>query len=243
LPARARLSRRRSVTSVRRSSCTSRTLPCRTWRSRRSSRRSTSLREPTPPGRLGTGHGTSTTCRWLRADQPAGKPRQTPEHGGPDGHRSDASRTRSRHPAVDSSSSGALRRRVHGSSLTNAADTTAGHNAVADLSRDSGRRFECEVELTHLRMEKAFEGSVSLDHGEGEVRSIFDGRGRQHEAEAEPLSRSSRSSTSGSAFTSPTPTSCCLTSLRKPGPQTKRSPPRLSRTISRTSASPSTAPS
>jgi type I restriction enzyme, R subunit len=38
-------------------------------------------------------------------------------------------------------------------------------------------------------MEKAFEGSVSLDHGEGEVRVIFDGRGPQHEQEAEHLSR------------------------------------------------------
>ena len=46
-----------------------------------------------------------------------------------------------------------------------------------------------EVELTHLRLEKAFEGSVSLDHGEGEVRTIFDGRGPQHEIEAEHLSR------------------------------------------------------
>jgi len=46
-----------------------------------------------------------------------------------------------------------------------------------------------EVELTHLRLEMAFEGSVSLDHGEGEVRTIFDGRGPQHEPEAEHLSR------------------------------------------------------
>jgi type I restriction enzyme R subunit len=46
-----------------------------------------------------------------------------------------------------------------------------------------------EVELTHLRLEKGFEGSVSLDHGEGEVRTIFDGRGPQHEQEAEQLSR------------------------------------------------------
>jgi hypothetical protein len=34
-----------------------------------------------------------------------------------------------------------------------------------------------EVELTHLRLEKTFEGSMALDHGEGEVRTIFDGRG------------------------------------------------------------------
>src|SRR5262249_2084484 len=46
-----------------------------------------------------------------------------------------------------------------------------------------------EVELTRLRLEKAFEGSVSLDHGEGEVRTIFDGRGPQHKPEAEHLSQ------------------------------------------------------
>jgi type I restriction enzyme R subunit len=46
-----------------------------------------------------------------------------------------------------------------------------------------------EVELTHLRLEKAFEGSVSLDHGEGEVSTIFDGRGPQNEQPAEHLSR------------------------------------------------------
>lgn len=53
---------------------------------------------------------------------------------------------------------------------------TTGSEGRLDLGR--------EVEPTHLRPEKAFEGSVSLDHGEGEVRTIFDGRGRQHEIEA-----------------------------------------------------------
>jgi type I restriction enzyme, R subunit len=38
-------------------------------------------------------------------------------------------------------------------------------------------------------LEKTSDGSVSLDYGEGEVRTIFDGRGPQHEAEAEQLSR------------------------------------------------------
>ncbi len=46
-----------------------------------------------------------------------------------------------------------------------------------------------QVELTHLRLEKTFEGSVSLDHGEGEVSTIFDGRGPRNEQEAEHLSR------------------------------------------------------
>jgi type I restriction enzyme, R subunit len=56
-------------------------------------------------------------------------------------------------------------------------------------SREGRLDLGQEVELTHLRLEKAFEGSVSLDHGEGEVRTIFDGRGPQHEQEAEHLSK------------------------------------------------------
>jgi type I restriction enzyme R subunit len=46
-----------------------------------------------------------------------------------------------------------------------------------------------EVELTHLRMEVASEGSLALDHGGGELTSIFGGRGPQHDAEEEHLSR------------------------------------------------------
>src|SRR5439155_16263757 len=45
------------------------------------------------------------------------------------------------------------------------------------------------VDLTHLRLEKTFEGSASLDHGGGEVRSSFDGHGPEHIGEAEHLSR------------------------------------------------------
>ena len=46
-----------------------------------------------------------------------------------------------------------------------------------------------EVELTHLRLEKTFEGSASLEHGEGDVQTIFDGRGSLNEPEAERLSQ------------------------------------------------------
>lgn len=45
------------------------------------------------------------------------------------------------------------------------------------------------VELTHLRMEKTYEGSLSLTHEQGEVTTIFSGTGRRHTADEEPLSR------------------------------------------------------
>jgi type I restriction enzyme R subunit len=56
-------------------------------------------------------------------------------------------------------------------------------------SREGRLDLGQEVELTHLRVEKTFEGSVSLDEGGGEVRTIFDGRGPRHEPEAEHLSK------------------------------------------------------
>jgi type I restriction enzyme R subunit len=45
-----------------------------------------------------------------------------------------------------------------------------------------------EVELTHLKVEQTFEGSVTLTEAEGEVTTIFGGTGRMHEPEPEPLS-------------------------------------------------------
>ena len=59
------------------------------------------------------------------------------------------------------------------------------------LPENRGTRIDLgsEVELTHLRIEKKFSGSASLEHGEGEVRTIWDGRGPQAEPELEPLSR------------------------------------------------------
>jgi type I restriction enzyme, R subunit len=56
-------------------------------------------------------------------------------------------------------------------------------------SREGRLDLGQEVELTHLRLEKTFEGSISLDHGAGEVRTIFDGRGPQHEPEPMHLSK------------------------------------------------------
>ena len=47
-----------------------------------------------------------------------------------------------------------------------------------------------KVELSHLRSEVTFEGSLSLDADTGEVKSVFgEGRGSQQEPELEPLSQ------------------------------------------------------
>ena len=80
------------------------------------------------------------------------------------------------------SSETALRRFVHVyaflSQIVSFADTRArtrlpllprARDAPAGSTRGPPRPRP-EVELTHLRLEKTFEGSVSLDHGEGEVR-------------------------------------------------------------------------
>lgn len=45
-----------------------------------------------------------------------------------------------------------------------------------------------EVELTHLKLEQTFEGSVTLAETEGEVTTIFGG-GKLHDPETEPLSQ------------------------------------------------------
>ena len=45
------------------------------------------------------------------------------------------------------------------------------------------------VELTHLRVEQRFSGSVSLGEDVGEVRTVYSGEGRRQEPEPEPLSR------------------------------------------------------
>ena len=45
-----------------------------------------------------------------------------------------------------------------------------------------------DVELTHLKLEQTFEGSVTLTDTTGEVVSIFGGTGKMHEPEPEPLS-------------------------------------------------------
>jgi type I restriction enzyme R subunit len=45
------------------------------------------------------------------------------------------------------------------------------------------------VELSHLRLEKTFEGDVSLESDEGEVSTIFSGTGKLFELDEEPLSQ------------------------------------------------------
>lgn len=45
------------------------------------------------------------------------------------------------------------------------------------------------VELTHLRIEQQFEGSVTLTDTVGEVVAVFDGTGKRHEPDEEPLSK------------------------------------------------------
>ena len=51
-----------------------------------------------------------------------------------------------------------------------------------------GMDLGSDIELTHIRHEKQFEGSVSLDVETGEVTTIFSGSGKQHEPEPETLS-------------------------------------------------------
>ncbi len=51
-----------------------------------------------------------------------------------------------------------------------------------------GMDLGADLELTHIRHEKQFEGSVSLDVETGEVTTIFSGSGKQHEPEPESLS-------------------------------------------------------
>jgi len=65
--------------------------------------------------------------------------------------------------------------------------------------REGRLDLDQEVELTHLRLEKTFEGSVSLDRGEGEVQTISTGEGHSTSRSRSTSPRSSRSSTSGSA--------------------------------------------
>lgn len=54
---------------------------------------------------------------------------------------------------------------------------------------ETGLDLGTEVELTHLRTEQTFAGSIALDAEHGEVSTIFSGTGKQTEAEEEPLSQ------------------------------------------------------
>jgi type I restriction enzyme, R subunit len=57
--------------------------------------------------------------------------------------------------------------------------------------QDSIERLDLgsEVELTHLRTEMTSSGSISLTAAEGEISAIFEGTGKQHEPDIEPLSK------------------------------------------------------
>ncbi len=63
--------------------------------------------------------------------------------------------------------------------------------ALTAFVHDSGGEsvdLGADVELTHLRHEKQFEGSVSLDADTGEVQTIYSGSGKLNEPEPETLS-------------------------------------------------------
>jgi type I restriction enzyme, R subunit len=63
--------------------------------------------------------------------------------------------------------------------------------ALSAFVRDTGGDtidLGADLELTHLRLEKQFEGSVVLDAGIGEVTTIFSGTGAENEPEPETLS-------------------------------------------------------
>lgn len=52
----------------------------------------------------------------------------------------------------------------------------------------AGMDLGSQVELTALRLEKTFEGELSLTASEGEQTTIFSGTGRQQQLDLEPLS-------------------------------------------------------
>jgi type I restriction enzyme R subunit len=63
--------------------------------------------------------------------------------------------------------------------------------ALSAFVKDSGGEtvdLGSDIELTHLRQEKQFEGSVTIQSDTGEVVTIFSGVGRQNEPEPESLS-------------------------------------------------------
>ncbi|MEJ7845993.1 MAG: DEAD/DEAH box helicase family protein [Acidimicrobiales bacterium] len=64
--------------------------------------------------------------------------------------------------------------------------------ALAALVRDAGvggLDLGSAVELTHLRVQQTFEGSVALEAGDGEVSTIFSGAGPRRLPDEEPLSK------------------------------------------------------
>ena len=80
-----------------------------------------------------------------------------------------------------------------------------------------------EVELTHLRNEVTFEGSLALDAETGEVNSIFgEGSGKPNEPEQEPLSEIVKELNDRFGLTLGEPDHFSLISLRSPGLPTPR---------------------
>jgi type I restriction enzyme R subunit len=61
-------------------------------------------------------------------------------------------------------------------------------NSFVKPSTVTGMDLGSQVELTALRMEKTFEGELSLTAAEGEQTTIFSGTGKQQQLELEPLS-------------------------------------------------------
>jgi len=66
----------------------------------------------------------------------------------------------------------------------------AGRAFISLLPTDRGGSLDLgsEVQLTHLRLEKTSEGSIGPGRGVGELKSIYDGQGRQAEEEKDKLS-------------------------------------------------------
>ena len=59
---------------------------------------------------------------------------------------------------------------------------------IRDQKPNGGIDLGSEVDLTHLRHEKIFEGSISLPDGEGEVTTVYSGTGPMTDPEEERLS-------------------------------------------------------
>jgi type I restriction enzyme R subunit len=66
----------------------------------------------------------------------------------------------------------------------------AGRAFISLLPTDRGGSLDlgAEVQLTHLRLEKTSEGSIGPGRGVGELKSIYDGQGRQSGEEKDKLS-------------------------------------------------------
>ena len=67
----------------------------------------------------------------------------------------------------------------------------AGRALATLLPSGGGGRLDLgsQVELTHLRIEKTSEGSITPEYGEPEVQAIYDGKGKQADQEKEHLSK------------------------------------------------------